>query len=127
MSDCGVCLGEEFEGPLEFERRTFPKARKVHECCECHEDIPVGKNYEYVACAFDGEFKICKTCLICCEIRSAFTCDPNTGIIMGELWDEIKWGLFPHMTTGCLQRIRTAEAKEFLITRWNEWKFGRLA
>ena len=27
------------------------------------------------------------------------------------------------MATGCLQKIRTAEAKEFLIKRWNEWKF----
>ena len=131
MSDCNVCLGQECEGYNDFERRQYPIARKEHICCECGEAIPKGAKYEYVALKYDGEFGDFKTCLICCELRTAFTCNDEpgyqVGICMGELWYEIRNELFPHMTTGCLQKIRTAEAKEFLVKRWNEWKFQQAA
>lgn len=122
---CDVCLGSEPDGDYaEFYEAKIIKARKQHKCCECDLDIKPGQRYEVVSGLFDGEFFRQKTCLICCELRTAFSCNGQL-IQHTMLWEEITEYLFPRMTTGCLQKIRTAEAKQFLIDRWNEWKFER--
>lgn len=125
MSDCNVCLGTDDFETCEFYEAKIHTARKEHQCEECREPIAIGQRYERVSLKFDGEFQEFKTCLICCELRTAFTCEPGYAIGHSMLWDEITLDLFPNMTTGCLQKIRTAEAKAYLIKRWNEWKFAR--
>ena len=125
MSDCSVCLGsDDFDGLCEFYEAGIVKARKQHECVECELPIPPGAKYERVRGKYDGEFFTEKTCLLCCELRTAFTCDGGA-IVHGMLWEEIRDYLFPNMTTGCLEKIRTAEAKAFLVKRWNDWKFRK--
>jgi hypothetical protein len=121
MSDCGVCLGGEPDCSVEFYEGRTVKARKSHKCYECGELIAMGTRYFKESGKWDGEFGSFETCLICAEIRTAFTCD---GVIcFGELWNEITDYLFPNMTTGCLEKLQTAEAKAFLVARWNKWKF----
>jgi hypothetical protein len=125
MSDCNVCLGTDDFESCDFYEAKIHVARKAYRCEECQEEIKPGQRYERVSAKYDGEFDCLKTCLICCELRTAFTCEPGYAICHGMLWEEIKEYLFPQMTTGCLQKVRTAEAKEFLIKRWNEWKFSK--
>jgi hypothetical protein len=38
------------------------------------------------------------------------------------LWEEMRDYVFPEMTTGCLNRLKTSVAKQFLIERWKKWK-----
>jgi len=30
--------------------------------------------------------------------------------------------VFPELTTGCLEKLTTAAAKQYLMERWREWK-----
>ncbi len=124
MSDCGVCIGSEPDCMAEFYEQSTVRARKVHKCGECGLEIPKGDQYLREAGKWDGEFMSFATCLLCVEIRSAFVCDDEyTAVCFGELWNDITDNLFPNMTTGCLNRLKSPAAKQFLIDRWNKWKF----
>ena|ERR1700678_1241360 len=128
MSDCGVCIGSEPDCMAEFYEVATVKARKSQVCNECGREIVKGTQYVRESGKWDGEFCSFKTCLLCVEIRSAFTCDEgNYAVCFGELWNDITENLFPNMNTGCLNKLKSAAAKQFLIDRWNEWKFGKLA
>jgi hypothetical protein len=121
MSDCGVCIGGgDWDGPNEFENVGRPKARKPHKCSECHRIIQPGEKYERFSGKFDGSLFCLKTCLQCAEIRDAFNCDG--GAIVDGLWSEMEDLVFPAMTTGCLDRLETPEAKAFLLDKWRAWK-----
>lgn len=123
--DCGVCIGGEYgDGePCEFFDARKVKARKVHQCCECDRDIPVGSHYLKEALKSDGEFTSFSTCEVCEDIRKSLSCD--TPPPFGCLWEEIIDNVFPVMTTGCLQKLQTAAAKQYLVERWNQCKFKR--
>jgi hypothetical protein len=126
MSDgCGVCLGGEPDCMAEFFEVDVVKARKVHKCCECGLEIAIGSKYVRESGKWEGEFASFKTCCLCAEIRQAFTC--YGAICYGELWNDVREYLFPKMTTGCLEKLTTAAAKQFLIDRWNKWKFKRFS
>lgn len=122
MSDCNACLYGEPDGTPEFWNVTTPKARKLHKCYECNKEICIGEHYQRVSYKSDGEVTSCCTCLICAEIRKAFYCDIE---IIGEFWSQMSDYVFPELTTGCLDRLQTPQAKAYLLARWNEWKFNR--
>ena len=63
-------------------RSEIRKARKVHECCECGEDIERGQKYEYVAGCWDGNWSDYRTCLPCVAIRTHYC---KFGWLFGEL------------------------------------------
>ncbi len=121
MSDCGICIGAEPEGSCEFFHVEVRRARKPHKCSECSKEILSGERYEHATGKFEGDMWVADTCLICAEIAEAFYC--NGRIFGGELWDQMDY-CFEGMTTGCLERLTTAAAKEELLRRWNQWKFG---
>jgi hypothetical protein len=123
MSDCNICLGD-YEGDLPSAYwEQWRVAKKEHKCCECGKPISKGQRYEYWRCVDGGEFSVYKTCEICQEIRTAFHC--NGSWTFTTLWEEIEEILFPEMTTGCLEKLTSAAAKNFLLMRWNEWKFDK--
>lgn len=62
-----VCL-DLFDGP-EVGTKTMRKARKLHKCCECHQEINPGETYEHVTGLWDGAWSSFKTCAICVRIR----------------------------------------------------------
>ena len=123
MSGCNVGLGGYGDEPAEFYEAEIRKARKEHLCSECRESILPGEQYEHVAGKWDGDFGTYNTCLRCVAIRSGLSCDGTWAF--GSLWEEIHDYVFPAMTTGCLERIEGAAAKQLLIDRWNKWKFER--
>jgi hypothetical protein len=121
MPDCSVCIGGgDYDGPNEFENIEWPKARKPHRCEECRRIIAAGERYERFSGKFDGSLFCLKTCAECAEIRDAFNCEG--GAIVDGLWSEIESYVFPHMTTGCLERLETPEAKVHLLQQWRKWK-----
>lgn len=122
MSDCGICIGSDYNDgeSCAFANARYHKARKIHHCQECGRDIAKGAEYERYSGVFDNAFFTHKTCMDCVEIRSGLTC--GNGITFGHLWEEIYY-IFPEVTIGCLERIKTPSAKAYFVERWNKWKF----
>lgn len=106
------------ENPAEVLGTLIVRARKPQTCCECAEPIRPGDRYEVVSGKWDGAWSSFKTCLPCKEIREAFCCE---GWIYGTLWEDARESFFETMTTGCLEKLETAAAKEKLVSQWNEW------
>jgi hypothetical protein len=124
VSDCNACIytGADDLDPPDFIKSTFVTARKERKCCECKATIKRGQEYERTAGKWNGSMGHHDTCLVCAEIREAFCCD---GWVYGQLWeDALNGNFFKTMTTGCLEKLSTAAAKEFLIKQWNDWKFS---
>lgn len=84
--DCSVDHGEY----PEFYKETFPKARKLHKCIECGENILPGQNYNNYKGKWDGEFRIYHTCIPCNSIRKHYC---KHGFIFGNLMEQI-WDCF---------------------------------
>jgi len=119
MSDCGVCLSG-YEGSTDFFRQENRRARKSDTCSECGEPIAKGDEYQYASGKSEGDFWAYKTCLVCAEIRSAFSC--NGEVYGGMLWEDMRDYVLPELTTGCFARLQTPQAKAELQRRWMEWK-----
>lgn len=74
---------------------TYPRARKPHECCACHEAIRVGDLYARVFVLFDGEKTTYKRCLRCQEMHGKLADIlrrneewPDEELNCGETYDE---------------------------------------
>lgn len=117
--DCNVCvLGYDGDEP-DFYRSETRKARKPHECCECKGTIQPGQEYENVFGRWGGGFSTYKTCSLCVEIRTKFSCDGNWGFKL--VWQALREDLFDRLTTGCLTGLSVA-AHEKVLAAWRVWK-----
>ena len=122
MSGCDVCIGG-FEGEYaEFFHQSEPRARKPHECSECGGVIPKGAKYQRCVGKNDGDFWDYDTCLLCAEIRKVFSCG-EVETLGGMLWDSMRDYAFPNLTTAspCFREL-SAEAKSFVLKKWQVWK-----
>lgn len=120
MSDCNACFyAGDYDGP-DLYYKQVRKARKVHKCCECSEEIKPGSEYEHVSGKWDGRMDEFKTCLVCAEIRDTFGCE---GYVHAQLWENIMESMFEEMSIGCLDKLASAAAKQKLLDEWNAWKF----
>jgi DnaJ-class molecular chaperone len=117
--DCGVCIGGDTGEYCTVSDSKIVKARKPHTCEECNGVIKPGDQYERTSMLYEGEWSRTNVCLICAEIGNVFSCD---GRQIGNMWEDICENLFPAMTTGCLARLKTAAAKEYLVRKWQKWK-----
>jgi len=123
MSDCDVCIGGGFDGETtEFYHSETRTARRVHKCCECHQDITRGQQYEAVVLKYEGEIMRYKTCLLCVEIRTVFTCGESW--IFETLWHDMRALAFERLTTAspCFTKL-SASAKDKVLKEWRAWKF----
>lgn len=119
MSDCGICIGGDYnDGYSEFYSTTFPKAKKQHQCEECFRKIEIGQAYQNTAGKYDGDFYVYKICLDCMNIQQGLSCG---NIVYGNLWEQI-YEIFPQFNTSCLTKIKTVSAKEYILERWRKWK-----
>ncbi len=109
------------DGPSCFFSATR-RARKVHQCGECADDIPRGAKYEYSSGVWDGSPSSHKTCLSCVEIRDHFAC--GNGWIYGDVWSQIMENFFPDMRAGgkCMDGLSPA-AKARMFEMRLEWMF----
>lgn len=119
MGDCNVCLYFDDCEPADVFHVENRRARKTWHCDECRCEISVGNEYEYAAMLFDGEWTHYRTCLICSEIRGAFSCG---GVMYGgEFWPQFT-DMFPSLNSSCLDKLKTPAAKAYLLKRWRDWK-----
>ena len=70
MNNC-CCIDSYDDGP-EFSTQQLQRARKPHQCCECHKTILAGSLYERVSGVWDGQFQTYKTCARCANIRNDY-------------------------------------------------------
>lgn len=124
MSGCAdVCIRGDYDGYNAFYSASTPKARKPHHCCECHDVIPAGAQYERANGKTDGDFWSESTCLVCCEIRAAFVCGAFT---FTTLWEEIREWMFPVWNekgaVDCLAKLTTLEAREKCRVAYAKWQ-----
>ena len=120
MSDCDVCIYSDYE-PVEFFFGSERKCRKPTKCQECGRPIERGTIYHRVGGKYEGEMWSMKVCTDCKEIGDVFYCD---GRLYGNLWDDMQESVFPQLTLSskCFTKL-SAQAKQFVITKWNQWKF----
>ena len=85
MFDSCICVELDCQNEFSSDPVIY-RARKVHICGECCEEIQIGDRYEYASGKCEGRFWTAKTCLPCKRVRdSLFTC----GWAYGEIWSEI--------------------------------------
>lgn len=120
---CDVCIGGDYDydGANEFEHVETPKARRPHQCIECRKVIAKGEKYERFSWKFDSQVGTTKTCLLCAEIRNAFSCGED--LLASELWELMEELAFPRLTTAseCFRDL-SAAAKAVVMERWRKWK-----
>lgn len=81
--DCSIDVDE----PCRCEQTKEVRARKPHQCCECHETIRPGTRYRVDSgIDYDGVSFRLKTCLPCARIRRWYC--PN-GANIGGLADQL--------------------------------------
>lgn len=129
MSDCNVCFfAGEADGFCEvWNRHIVKKSRKEFRCGECRRVIPIGSQYEQTFTVFEGDAVTYRTCMVCVEIRDTFHCgeDRNQPLI-GELWDNIgESGFYESLSEGCIWKLKSTEAMEYLRTRANRYRTAR--
>jgi hypothetical protein len=121
MSDCGVCVGGNYDFETTGYRCVIVHARQEWECIECGCKIPKATRYELASGFTEGSHWNSKTCLICAEIAAAFCCNGRTH---GNFWEDFDGAeAFSKLTTGCFSNLQTPEAKAELQRRWIAWKF----
>ena len=124
MADCGVCIGGYDGDEATFYNERIAKARKAHRCYECRDEIAIGTEYELVSGKWEGLVESYHFCLQCSEIGKTFSC--NGKRMFGSLWSDLE-DVFDELTTGCLDELITAAAKQKLMDRWRAWKFHEQA
>lgn len=120
MSNCDVCIGTyDYDGP-EFWKRSAPKARKPHRCCECNREIQRGETYQLDTGRWDGDFNTYRTCAQCAEIRDVFTC--GGGWLYRSLWEDMEMAFDDLRMAGECWDELSAAAKAHLLVRWRAWR-----
>lgn len=104
--------------------RTYPHARKEHECYECGKKIVKGEKHSRIGMFFDGAWSSWRECLLCEEIGDHFSC--GGGRVSGTLWEDLEQNFFPDMAMGgpCMQGLSPA-AKLMLVEKRMEWYFAQ--
>lgn len=119
MSDCGFCLyGGDGDCEFNFFGNEKRVAAKDHKCEECCRLITKGSEHFYARGISEGDFWSQRTCSVCEDVATTFYCE---GRFYGSLWDDMDEQM-DSLTTACLGRLRTPEAREFLRQRWMQWK-----
>lgn len=86
------------------------KSRKDRKCIECARVTPAGIPHQLHIGEFEG------------EINEYRTCSCTGGFVYGQLWEDLEYALDEGVTTGCLDKLQTVEAKRYLRGRWMEHK-----
>lgn len=74
--------------PFVISRSEYPKARKIHKCCECGSDIDPGEKYQKITGLFEGSWEEFKTCQICQDIRAEAEAELGYPIGLTCLYEE---------------------------------------
>jgi len=82
--DCGY---DDDGDRFEFNRISYPTARKTHKCDECGGAIQPGQKFELSMAKWAGGLSACKTCDLCRRIRENHcSCSPY-GSMRDDIWE----------------------------------------
>jgi hypothetical protein len=124
MGCADVCLFEHYDGDNgpDFHATKTVTAKNTHQCVECRELIVPGQRYERTSGKWDGYMSTMRVCLVCAEIRDAFTCG---SWIYGELWESVREEMFPvwrrNGAWDCLAKLTTPEAVAKCNAEYAAW------
>lgn len=130
MSCNDVCIDQSWaaDGNCEFYTDKIVTARRAHRCVECSQRINVGQRYERASGRYDGDFFSDATCLLCADVRKSFVCG---SWVLGLLWESVEEELFPRWRDEgpfeCMAKLQTQEARDYCLTRYEEWAKERAA
>lgn len=122
MSDCGVCIGGGFGYEIDDFASKIERSTEDLQCCECDRPIIAGTEHEQASGqnVEDGSDVCFVTCMDCKHIADALMCGERCYSV---LWDRLEGeDLFAEITSGCVFKVKTASAKEYLLDRWRKWK-----
>lgn len=129
MGGCAdVCVGGYDYGDesCSFYQERDVKARKIHKCNECADEIPIGMTYRRMVGAWDRQMHSFAMCSNCAEIADAFFCD---GFAFGRVWYVVREELFPIWKEkgpwDCLAKLETKEARDAAMERYRKWDSGQ--
>ena len=117
---CGVSLGDYDGDEASFYTERHVKARKVHRCHECREDIAKGDHYYVVSGKWEDEVMTYRFCGSCWEVMGEFS---DRGRVFGVTWDTFhdEWASGATLQ-GCLNRLSSVIAKQHMTRQWRKWK-----
>ncbi len=97
-------------------RRSTPRARKAHRCCECRGIIPVGEVYHVFSGIWDDPATF-KTCIVCETIRAGMQDRTNECVGFGLL---LEFLLESHQTPSLwfVKWIANAEARGVTVAQF---------
>lgn len=117
--ECIINLDMDYGETCDFINRRFQRARKEHICCECHETIAIGEEYERTVGVWNGEFSAYKTCSPCVEVRDELFCD---GYYFEQVWENIRESEFELNMSKLDDFTPTAQMKlieKLVLERWD--------
>ena len=125
---CEFCLGDDCDEIVSDYEEWQAPAHSDTRCKECRRTFPKGTSMMFCSFEFEGEEDGHATCLTCHEIRNAFSCDEEGAVAFGELWEQMNDYGFQYLTTAseCF-RVLKADTKEYLLSRWRDWKFSSIS
>jgi hypothetical protein len=124
MGCADACLFQYYDGDSgpDFSRVKTVKARVTHRCEECGCMIAPGHRYERTSGKWDGTMSTFRVCVVCAEIRNAFTCG---SWIFGELWESMRDEMFPVWRDkgpwDCLAKLTSDAAIAKCNAKYAEW------
>lgn len=88
--ECSCSIDMYYDGgsPRVFSE-SYPRAAKVHTCCECREPIEVGQRHELVKGLWDDSWESYRTCSPCAQIRRDHCCTWIYGELREAIWDSM--------------------------------------
>ena len=73
--------------------KSWRKARKNHECCECGSSIDTGERYRLVKGMWDGKWNTFRQCETCVEIWDKHHGKYHECMSFGMMWDFLGSGI----------------------------------
>jgi len=123
--DCEISLGGDGE-PISGFKAFMTTDDTETTCVECRRKIPAGQERERATGELNDEAFEVDTCLDCHHIAKGLQTE---GRDYGSLWAQLEEhggedenGAFEQFTTGCLDKVETASAKQYLVERFKKWK-----
>lgn len=117
------------EYPLAYELDR-PKARKKHECCECHGTICVGEIYYSHSGIFDDgpfRYKICCDCTQLSNELDQMATYPEDKVCLTGLSDSVFESGDLHMIERfvLIKTVRAAHVPKWMLDRIQELKYNK--
>jgi len=119
--ECSCNMNTSADEYYSFQDVKMVKARKIHICTECGEEIKKGDEYEYFKGVLNGDWDRYKTCKNCLSLRNMFF---KNGYTFCCLWDDFSVNLeeenyeIPEKCISALTSVARAKVCDLIEESW---------